>query len=144
MTLRLVDSTPLTYAEIDRHWPDITACIEKYCHRFHEEETPQHVLDEVAQGHRRMWLVLDENDKVVLVPITSIETIAGTGMKQLFLAECGGERLKEAMPLLREIEVWAKQEHGVERARFIARKGWTDYLIPLGYKARAIVFDKEL
>jgi len=144
MTLKLIDSTYLTVQEISPHWPAIMACIEKYCARFNTEETPDHVLDEVATGQRRMWLVEDEEGRVVLVPITSIETIEGTGMKQLFLAECGGERLKEAMPLLAEIEQWAKQEHGVSRARFIARKGWTSYLEPLGYKSTAIVFDKEL
>jgi hypothetical protein len=144
MTLKLVDSTYLTHEEIDPLWPDIVACIEKYCDRFRAEETTGHVLDEVATGQRRMWLVTDEDDKVVLVPITSIETVEATGMKQLLLAECGGSRLAEAMPLLAEIEQWAKQEHDVSRARFIARKGWTDYLQPLGYKPTAIVFDKEL
>ena len=57
-----------------------------------------------------MWLVLDEEDKVVLVPITAIETCDATGIKQLLLAECGGSRLKEAMPLLADIEQWAKHE----------------------------------
>jgi hypothetical protein len=144
MTLKLVDSTNLDPTQMAPHWPNILACIEKYCDRFGEEETPEHVIGEVAKGNRRMWLVLDEEDKVVLVPITSIETLDATGLKQLLLAECGGTRLKEAMPLLGQIEDWARQEHGAERARFIARKGWTDYLTPLGYKATAIVFDKEL
>lgn len=144
MTLRLVDGTNLTLNEIMPLWPDIMACIAKYCERFEDEETPQHIIDQISYGLRRMWLVLNEEGKVVLVPITAIETIEGTGLKQLFLAECGGSRLKEAMPLLDEIEQWAKREHGVSRARFIARKGWTDYLQPLGYRPTAIVFDKEL
>jgi len=144
MSLRLVDSTFMGLDEIQQYWDDIVVCVEKYCARFHDEETPENVISEVARGDRRMWLVMDEDDKVVLVPITAIETSTATGNKRLLLAECGGSRLKEAMPLLDEIEQWAKAEHGVKTARFFAREGWTDYLEPLGYKAKAIVFDKEL
>lgn len=142
--LRLIDSTHWDEAQIAPHWPEIIACLEKYCARFAREETPQHMLAEVAKGDRRMWLVLDENDKVVLVPITEIETLCATGLKQLLCAEIGGSRLKEAMPLLAEIEQWAKENHAAERARFVARKGWTPLLEPLGYKAKAIIFEKEL
>ena len=144
MTLRLVDSTFLDEDQMEPHWPAIIECLKKYCARFADEETVPHILSDVSQGDRRMWLVLDEEDKVVLVPITAIETHGATGMKQLLLAECGGARLKEAMPLLDQIEQWAKNEHDALRARFIARKGWTGYLEPLGYKAKAIVFEKEL
>ncbi len=144
MTLRLIDSTHLSLEEIEPLWSDIVACIEKYCERFAIEETPQNVIDDVSTGDRRMWLVLDEEGRVVLVPITAIETLKATGHKRLMLAECGGSRLAEAMPLLAEIEAWARDEHGAGSARFIARKGWRDYLEPLGYKAKAIVYDKEL
>ena len=144
MSLTLLDATHLSLAEIEPMWPDILACIEKYCARFAVEETPQNVIDDVASGERRMWLVLDEDGKVVLVPITTIETMKATGHTRLLLAECGGSRLEEAMPLLETIEQWAKAEHGAASARFIARKGWRDYLEPLGYRAKAIVYDKEL
>ena len=142
--LKLVDSTQWTAEQMEPHWPAIVACLEKYCARFPMEETPQHIMHDVMNGNRQMWLVLDEDDNVVLVPITAIETHDATGMAQLLLAECGGSRLKEAMPLLADIEQWAKENHSAGRARFIARKGWTGYLEPLGYKAKAIIFEKEL
>jgi len=142
--LKLVDATNLNSEAIAPHWPNIMACLQKYCDRFPKEETPENMLEDVARGKRRMWLVLDEQDQVVLVPITGIETLNGTGMKMLLLAECAGARLKEAMPLLADIEHWATREHGARVARFYARKGWTPYLEPLGYKATAIVFEKEL
>ena len=142
--LTLLDSSHLSAEQIAPYWADILLCLQKYCDRFPLEETPQNILGEVMRGDRQMWLVLDENDHVVLVPITAIETHNATGMKQLLLAECGGSRLKEAMSLLTDIEQWAKETHAAERARFIARKGWTGYLEPLGYKAKAIVFEKEL
>lgn len=144
MSLSIVDSTHLSLDEISEHWPEIRACFEKYCARFPKEETPEHMLDEVAQGNRRMWLVKDEAGRVILVPITMIETLDATGMKQLVLAECSGSRLAEAMPLLAEIESWAKTEHDVERVRFVGRKGWSNLLIPLGYKLVSVIFEKEL
>jgi hypothetical protein len=142
--LTLVDATNLSEEQMQPYWQDIFNCLQKYCDRYPNEETPQNMINDVMQGYRRMWLVLDEDGKVVLVPITGIETLNATGMKMLLLAECGGSRLKEAMPLLAEIEHWAKREHGAKQARFYARKGWTAYLEPLGYKAKAIIFEKEL
>lgn len=144
MSLTLVNSTNMTAEAMDPLWPDIVACLRKYCDRFPFEETPDNILRDVIEGDRQMWLVLDEEGKVVLVPITAIETMSATGAKQLLLAECGGTRLKEAMPLLEQIEEWARREHQAERARFVARKGWRDYLEPLGYQAKAVVYDKEL
>ena len=142
--LTLIDSTSLSVEQIAPHWPNIVACLQKFCNRFPMEETPENIINEVMKGERQMWLVLDEEDKVVLVPITAIETLTASGIKQLLLAECGGSRLKEAMALLVDIEQWAKTNHHAERARFVARKGWRDYLEPLGYKAKAVVYEKEL
>lgn len=142
--LTLIDATHLTAEQIVPYWEDIIRCLRKYCDRFPEEETPENIVSEVMKGDRQMWLVLDEDNHVVLVPITAIETLTATNLKQILFAECGGSRLKEAMVLLADIENWAIREHGVNRARFIARKGWTGYLEPLGYRAKAIVFEKEL
>jgi len=142
--LKLLDATPLTETQLRPYFTDIVACLQKYCDRFPNEETPLNIIEDVLKGDRRMWLVVDEEDHVVLVPITAIETFKATGFTQLLLAECGGSRLKEAMPLLEQIEDWAKREHGARQARFYARKGWTGYLEPLGYRPKAIVFEKEL
>lgn len=144
MTLRLIDSTTMSLDDIEPHWPAIVACLKKYCDRFPFEETVKNILEDVMSGDRKMWLVLDEQDQVVLVPITAIETMSATGFSQLLLAECGGSRLKEAMVLLADIEQWAKDNHQACRARFVARKGWRDYLEPLGYRAKAIIYEKEL
>jgi hypothetical protein len=143
MTLHLVDTTDMDITEFTAHWPDILACLQKYCERFPDEETVEHLMHEVATGDKRMWLILDENDRVVLVPVTAIQTMEATGIKQLFLAECAGSRLAEAMPLLYDIEDWARREHNIDRVRFVGRRGWSAYLMAQGYHQTAVIFEKE-
>ncbi|MGO4843850.1 hypothetical protein AB4144_67380, partial [Rhizobiaceae sp. 2RAB30] len=75
--------------------------------------TISNIIKECAEGGRQLWLVTDETGRVILTPITQIVAIDATGKKQLLLAEVGGERLRECMPLLKEIEEWAAREHGV-------------------------------
>lgn len=141
--LKLTDSTHLGFDAIAPHWAEIIDCLQKYCDRYPQEETVSHMIEEIAKGNRRMWLVKDEDGKVVLVPITMIERLDHTGMTMLVLAECSGARLKEAMPLLADIEQWAKDEHHANRARFIGRKGWDRYLAPLGYREVSRIWEKE-
>lgn len=143
MTLRIVDSTYMGLEEFAKYWPDTLACLTKYCERFPEEETVEHITHEIYSGDRRLWLILDEDDRVVLTPVTAIQTIEATGLKQLLLAECAGSRLEEAMPLLDTIEEWARREQGINRVRFIGRKGWSAYLQRQGYRQTAVIFEKE-
>lgn len=142
LTIRL--STTMTAEEMAPLWPSIVTCLEKYCARFSDQETVGHMLQQIMAGHRQLWLVQDEAGRVVLTPITEIVRNDATGKQYLLFAECGGERLREAMPLMREIEEWAKREHGVTEAQFIGRKGWTKLLEPLGYKPKAVIWEKSL
>jgi hypothetical protein len=102
LTIRL--SSSLTADEMAPPWPDIIACLERYCRRFANYETVSNIVKECAEGRRQPWLVTDEAGRVILTPITEIVTIDATGKKQLLLAEVGGERLRECMQLLAEIE----------------------------------------
>lgn len=142
LTIRL--TTTMTAEEMAPLWPGIVSCLEKYCARFSDEESVGHILEQCASGQRQLWLVQDETGRVILTPITEIVTIEATGKRQLLFAECGGERLREAMPLMREIEEWAKREHGITEAQFIGRKGWTKLLEPLGYRATAVIWRKGI
>lgn len=141
LTLRLTSS--MTAEEMAPHWPAIIECLEKYCRRF-DDETVSNIIKECARGKRQLWIVLDETGAVILTPITEIVTIDATGEKRLALAECGGSRLKECMPLLKEIEAWAAREHGAVKSGIVARKGWKPLLEPLGYKPKAVLWQKEL
>jgi hypothetical protein len=88
--------------------------------------------------------VEDEAGRVILTPITEIVSIDATGETRLNLAEVGGERLADCMPLLEQIEEWARCEHGAKRAALTGRKGWKRLLEPLGYRPTAVIWQKEL
>lgn len=129
--------------EMAQYWPGIVACLATYCRRFSGEETVDNILSECAGGKRTLWMCLD-GDEVVLTPITEIVTINATGKKQLILAEVGGSRLKECLPLLNDIEAWAKAVHGVEEAQLVGRRGWARLLPELGYAEKARIYRKAL
>lgn len=142
LTIRL--SSSMTVDEMAPLWPGINACLERYCRRFATYETVSNIVRECAEGRRQLWLVTDEAGRVILTPITEIVTIDATGKKQLLLAEVGGERLRECMPLLKEIEEWAAREHGVTESQLVGRKGWKRLLEPLGYAKAAVIWRKGL
>lgn len=134
----------MTASEMAPLWPGIVACLERYCRRFADEETVGHILKQCADGHRQLWIVTDQAGRVVLTPVTEIVTIDATGKKQLLLAEVGGERLAECMPLLQKIEDWAAREHGATQSQLVGRKGWKRLLEPLGYHETAVIWRKGL
>ncbi|MGO4831302.1 hypothetical protein AB4144_03235 [Rhizobiaceae sp. 2RAB30] len=144
MTLTIRLSSSLTADEMAPLWPGIISCLERYCRRFATYETVSNIIKECAGGGRQLWIVTDETGRVVLTPITEIVTIDATGKKQLLLAEVGGERLRECMPLLKEIEEWAAREHGVTESQLVGRKGWKRLLEPLGYAEAAVIWRKGL
>lgn len=142
LTIRL--SSSLTADEMAPLWPDIVACLERYCQRFGAYETVSNIIRECAEGRRQLWLVADEAGRVILTPVTEIVTIDATRKKQLLLAEVGGQRLRECMPLLKEIEEWAAQEHGATESQLVGRKGWKRLLEPSGYAEAAVIWRKGL
>ncbi len=144
MTLAIRLSSSLTADEMVPLWPGIISCLERYYRRFATYETVSNTIIECAEGGRQLWIVTDETGRVVLTPITEIVTTDATGKKQLLLAEVGGERLRECMPLLKEIEEWAAREHGVTESQLVGRKGWKRLLEPLGYAEAAVIWRKGL
>lgn len=144
MTLTIRLSTTMTAEEMAPLWPGVVSCLERYCRRFSDEETVGHILEQCMKGQRQLWIVKDETGRVILTPITEIVTIDATGKKQLLLAEVGGERLRECMPLLAQIEAWAAREHGVTESQLVGRKGWKRMLEPIGYKPVAVIWRKGI
>lgn len=139
----LRNTSEMSAEEMAAYWPGVFNCLATYCRRFSGEETVENILSECASGKRTLWLCLD-GDKVVLTPITEIVTINATGRKQLILAEVGGSRLKECLPLLYGIEKWAREVHGVQEAQLVGRKGWGRLLPELGYAEKARIYRKAL
>ena len=67
-----------------------------------------------------------------------ISSEAGRGC---IIAVCGGSDMKRWLPLIEQIEAYAKHE-GCKRVRIYGRKGWLRVLD--GYDEKHIIMDKEL
>jgi hypothetical protein len=125
-------------------WGDILRCLQRYVDRFPQDETIENVIRKCAEGKRQLWAVFDEQGRGVLTPITEIVSVDATGVKRLVFSEVGGSRIKDAMPLIEEIERWAIEEHNCTEFDFVGRKGWAPFLAPYGFKPQAIIWRKEI
>lgn len=142
LTLKL--SSSMSADEMQPLWPDILGCLEKYCRRFPDDESVENIIRKCAEGKRQLWLVLDEQGRVVLTPITEVAVVDATGAKRFIFVEVGGSRIKDAMPLIEEMERWAHEEHGCTEFDFVGRKGWEPLLAPYGFKPQAVIWRKRI
>lgn len=144
MMLSIRLTSDMTAEEMERYWPDILDCLGKYCRRFPQDETIENIIRKCVEGKRQLWIVTDEDGRVVLTPITEIVTVDATGIKRLVFSEVGGSRIADAMPLIEHIERWAIEEHGCTEFDFVGRKGWAPFLAPYGFKPQAVIWRKEI
>ncbi|MEP7454303.1 hypothetical protein [Phyllobacterium sp. SB3] len=142
--LTLINTHTMSAEEISPYWNDIVSCIAKYCDKFPDDETIENVIGQCARGERQLWLIIDELDNVVLTPITEIITLASNGKKILMYAQAGGSRIEDALPLMSEIEEWAKKEHGVTQAHWWGRKGYRKLLGDYGFSESIVIFKKDI
>ena len=133
----------MTPEEMAPLWPGILKCLEKYCRRFPHDETVENIIQKCAAGHRQLWVVLDEQGQVALTPITEISIVDATGAKRFIFCEVGGSRIKDAMPLIADMERWAA-EQGCTEFDFVGRRGWEPLLEPYGFKPQAIIWRKRI
>ena len=142
LTLRL--TSDMDAKEMQPHWADIVECLNRYVRRFPDDETIPNILRKCAEGKRQLWIVTDENARVVLVPITEIVTVDATGKTRLVMCEVGGFRIVEALPLYHEIEKWAVENHGVTEVDWVGRKGWAKMIEPMGFTTQAVIWRKRI
>jgi hypothetical protein len=144
MALTIELTTDWSPEKIAPHWNDIFRCFSKYVERFEGEETVVGMFDAIMSGKRQLWVVKDETGRVILTPITETRVNDATGEVVVRMAEIGGERLQEAMPLVEEIERWARDEQGATTIELIGRKGWERLLKPFDYAPYVQIYRKAI
>lgn len=96
------------------------------------------VRDIVLSGHALLWVAWN-GEKIEAAAVTHLSmTDAG---KICTLLACGGTEMERWLPLLEEIEQYAKAE-GCTAFRIFGRRGWAR-MLPT-YKVHRIVLDKRL
>lgn len=124
-------------ARVAEFWPHVRRMLRRAIERggLSLVET---VRDEVLSGRALLWLVWSD-EKIDAAVVTQL-TMTDAG-KVCILVACGGTEMERWLPLLEELEQYAKAE-GCVAFRIFGRRGWAR-MLPT-YKVHAIVLDKRL
>ncbi|HEY7246269.1 MAG TPA: hypothetical protein VH678_20540 [Xanthobacteraceae bacterium] len=85
-----------------------------------------------------LWLVISRG-KIAAAAVTELQQTEWR--KVCVLVACGGERMREWLPLIAGIEKFARQE-GCSAVRIFGRKGWQRVLTD--FCAKRIILEKEI
>jgi len=141
VTLTLHDTHAWSRDDFD--WPNVIAAIETFVAPFPNDATVESVIKDVIVGKSRLWLVRDEGARTVAIVLVTITNVDATGWRRATITGYGGTRGIEALPMIAEIEQWAR-EHGADEIEIFGRKGWRRLLGPLGYAEAAVILRKGL
>lgn len=118
-------------------WPHVKSLLRKACLRT-ALNAFEDIESDVLSGRSLLWLAWNGRVILAAAATTMIKTEAG---RVCVIAACGGANMKRWLPLLGEIEAYARSE-GCARMRIFGRKGWLRVLD--GYHEGHVIIDKEL
>lgn len=126
-------------------WPSVLACIRKFAAEFPDEVSENSLVAALIQGRQQLWVVYAEEEPLsaVLAVITEAKINTDTQKRHIEITAIGGERIREALPLLETIER-AAVEDGANRSVLIGRLGWKPLLRERGYSIKAVLMEKRL
>ena len=130
---------PIPY--LGRIWPDVAELIDGVVADSAGRWSVEVIARQFLSGNWQLWVVW--NGKQIVAAVGTELYVEDTGLKLARVVVTTGTGAYAWAHLISDLEDWARSQDAV-RLELVARKGWTEYLLPLGYRARAIVFDKEL
>jgi hypothetical protein len=136
MTVALV---PIQPADLDLYWP----LVEPWVEAAASDIASWAVSDwrhKVETRHAQLWVVRIGSVPTGVIITEIYDTAAG---KTCALPIVGGSHLNESLPVLEEIEAWAK-EQGCTRLQGDGREGWIRALKGLGWRPVSIQIAKEI
>jgi hypothetical protein len=117
-------------------WPHVVHLIHGAVKRTNLSHTLD-IDDDILHGHGLLWLACD-GSKILAAMTTSL--VSTDRDKVCILTACGGEEMKQWLPLLRKIEAYAKDE-GCGCVRIYGRKGWARVLD--GYRVEHVILERR-
>lgn len=93
---------------------------------------------DVCDGNARLWLAC-EGDTIEAAATTLL--VRTDRNLVCVISACGGSNLANWLPLLAQIEAWAKAE-GAAKVRIFGRIGWADVL--QNYDVTNVVLERQL
>jgi hypothetical protein len=133
-TAELVCVDPKRVHEI---WPHVAPLLKAACTRTNMNAFAD-IETDILAGRSLLWIAW--NGQAIEAAAATILINSEIG-KVCIITACGGSNLPRWLPLIAEIENYARAE-GCTRVRIYGRKGWLRALD--GYEAKHIIMDKEL
>jgi hypothetical protein len=124
-------------ARVHEIWPHVSPLLKAACYRTRLNAFADIEADILA-GRSLAWVAW--NGRAVESAAATILINSEIG-KVCVITVCGGSDMKRWLPLIDQIEAYAKAE-SCKRVRIYGRKGWLHVLD--GYEEKHIIMDKEL
>ena len=118
-------------------WPRVSPLLKAACHRTKLNAFADIEAD-ILSGRSLVWMAW--NGRTVESAAATILINSEIG-KVCIITLCGGSDMKRWLPLIEQIETYAKAE-GCKRVRIFGRKGWL-YVLD-GFEEKHVIMDKDL
>ncbi len=122
---------------VDEFWPHVSPLLKAACQRTKLNAFADIEAD-ILSGRSLLWMAW--NGRAVESAAATILINSEIG-KVCIITVCGGSDLERWLPLIDQIEGYAKAE-GCKRLRIFGRKGWL-YVLD-GFEAKHVIMDKAL
>jgi hypothetical protein len=118
-------------------WPHVSPLLKAACYRTKLNAFADIEAD-ILSGRSLVWMAW--NGRTVESAAATILINSEIG-KVCIITVCGGSDMKRWLPLIDQIEAYAKAE-GCKRVRIYGRKGWLRVLD--GFEEKHVIMDKDL
>ena len=118
-------------------WPHVASLLKAACRRTRLNAF-EDIEADVLSGRSLLWLVWSGSVVEAAAATVLINSVIG---KVCIITVCGGSGMRRWLPLLEQIEAYAKRE-GCARVRIYGRRGWLRVLD--GYTQKYVIMDKKL
>lgn len=129
----------ICHEDVDLYWPFVEPWVE-----LAASDTASWSASDwrrkIETQHAQLWLIRLGSVLTGVIISEIYDTAAG---KTCALPIVGGSHLKESLPVLDEIEAWAK-EQGCTRLQGDGREGWVMALKSIGWRPVSIQIAKEI
>ncbi len=122
---------------VDEFWPHAGPLLQAACHRTGLNAFADIEAD-ILSGRSLLWMAW--NGRAIEAAAATILIRSEIG-KVCIITACGGSDMKGWLPLIGQIEIYARAE-GCRRVRIFGRKGWLRVLA--GFEEEHIIMDKDL
>ncbi|WP_107341601.1 hypothetical protein [Agrobacterium pusense] len=142
MTLKIHLTTDWPFERVAKYGRQITAAMKKLVDRYPDEMTLKGLAEDVISGKNQLWLILDDEEFKAFVT-SEIKVNEETGRRTLILSELAGDGGLDLVPMIGDIEEWAK-DNGISELTPLGREGWRKPLARAGYKPKFVLYSKDL